>query len=156
MKLTPILMRSVAKITFRRIMLDMFCVVLFAWKRKRRKEIWKIYQDNDIFALEYLQSTFKDLENDPIIPQYSVDLVTTYDLVTILQRPFFILLNRLLLCIKAIDLVTLFNLVTVFAETKSVTKSRLHCNNSEVKQINIIGILNFALQNSICELWASG
>ena len=29
--------------------------------------------------------------------------------------------------IKSFDLVTLCNLVTVFAETKSVTKSRLHC-----------------------------
>jgi len=46
----------------------------------------------------------------------TLNLVTTCDLVTIFQRPFFNLLY-----IKS------FDLVTVFAETKSVTKSRLHC-----------------------------
>ena len=29
---------------------------------------------------------------------------------------------------KSFNLVTLYDLVTVFAETKTVTKSRLHCN----------------------------
>ena len=40
---------------------------------------------------------------------------------TIFQRPFFNL------NIKSFDLVTLGDFVTVFAESKSVTKSRLHC-----------------------------
>ena len=44
----------------------------------------------------------------------TLNLVTACDLVTISQRPFF-------------NFVTLRYLVTVFAETKSVTKSRLHC-----------------------------
>ena len=52
----------------------------------------------------------------------TLNLVTTCDLVTILQRPFFNLLH------KSFDIVTLCDLVTVFAETKSVTKLRLHCN----------------------------
>ena len=54
--------------------------------------------------------------------QYNFDLVTlnlgsTYDLVTIYY-------------IKSFDLVTLCDFVTVFGETKSVTKSRLHCTDS--------------------------
>ena len=53
----------------------------------------------------------------------TLNLVTTCDLVTILQRPFFHLLH------KSFDLVTLCDLVTVFAETKRVTKSRLHCTS---------------------------
>ena len=44
----------------------------------------------------------------------TLNLVTICDLVTILQRPFFNLLHKII------------DLVTVFAETKSVTKSRLH------------------------------
>ena len=51
----------------------------------------------------------------------TLDLVTTCDLVTNLQVHFSFYY------IKALDLVTLCDLVTVFAETKSVTKSRLHC-----------------------------
>ena len=51
----------------------------------------------------------------------TLNLVTTCDLATILQRPFFNLLH------KTIRFVTLYDLVTVFEETKSVTKSRLHC-----------------------------
>ena len=51
----------------------------------------------------------------------TLNLVTTCDLATILQRPFFNLLH------KTIRLVTLCDLVTVFEETKSVTKSRLQC-----------------------------
>ena len=51
----------------------------------------------------------------------TVNLVTPCDLVTILQRLFFNLLN------KSFDLVTSCNLATVFAATKSVTKLRLHC-----------------------------
>ena len=49
----------------------------------------------------------------------TLNSVTICDLVTILQRLFFNLLHK-------IGLVKLCNLVTVFAETKSVTKSRLH------------------------------
>ena len=56
-------------------------------------------------------------------------LVTTCDLMTFFERPFFNLLQKLF------DLVTLCNLVTVFADTKSVTKSRLPCipKKKEVK-----------------------
>ena len=58
--------------------------------------------------------------------QCNVDLVTfnlvaTCDLVNILQRLFSIYY------IKSFNLVTLCDLVIVLAETKSVTKSRLHC-----------------------------
>jgi hypothetical protein len=51
----------------------------------------------------------------------TLNLVTTYDLVTIVQKPFFNLLR------KIIQFSDIINLVTVFAETKSVTKLRLHC-----------------------------
>ena len=51
----------------------------------------------------------------------TLNLVTTYDLVTILQRPFFIL------HVKVFYFVTLCDLATVLDETKSVTKSRLNC-----------------------------
>ena len=54
----------------------------------------------------------------------TLNLVTTCDLVTILERPFFNLLHKI---IRLSDI--LRDLVTVFAETKSVTKSRLHCNS---------------------------
>ena len=50
----------------------------------------------------------------------TLHLVTTCDLVTIFQKTIF---HK----IQPFHLVTLCNLVTVFAETKSVTKSRLHC-----------------------------
>ena len=63
------------------------------------------------------------LETAHMYVQCNLDLVTTCDLVTILQRPFF----NLGTYIKSFDLVTLCDSVTVFAETKSVTKSRLHC-----------------------------
>ena len=60
----------------------------------------------------------------------TLNLVTTCDLVTIFQRPFFDLLK------KSFDLVTLWDLMTVFAETKSVTKSRLHCtSHARMKRI---------------------
>ena len=49
----------------------------------------------------------------------TLNLVTACDLVTILQRPFFIYY------IEAFDLVTLCDLVTFFAETKIVTKSHI-------------------------------
>ena len=52
----------------------------------------------------------------------TLNLVTTCDLVTVLQRSFFNLLHKI---IRFSDI--LCNLVTVFAETKSVTKSRLLC-----------------------------
>ena len=52
----------------------------------------------------------------------TLNLVTTCDLVTIFYKDHFSIYY-----IKSFDLVTLCNLVTVFAETKSVTKSRLHC-----------------------------
>ena len=69
-----------------------------------------------------------------MICQYNLDLVTlnlvtTCDLMTILQRPFFNL--------KSFDLVTLYNLVTVFEETKSVTKSRLHCTLQNLTLWNV-------------------
>ena len=53
------------------------------------------------------------LEKNQLVP-CNLNLVTTCDLVTNFQ---FITFN----------LVTLCDLVTVFAETKSITKSRLHC-----------------------------
>ena len=53
--------------------------------------------------------------------QWNLNLVTTFDLVTIFQNHFSIYY------IKTIYLVTLSDLVTVFVESKSVTKSRVHC-----------------------------
>ena len=58
----------------------------------------------------------------------TLNLVTTCDLVTILQRTFY--------NIKAFDLVTLCDLVTVFVKTKCVTKSRLHCTYLYVAEYN--------------------
>ena len=52
----------------------------------------------------------------------ALNLVTTCDLVTIRKRPFFNLLYEIIRFSDA-----LCDLVTVFAETKSVTISRLHC-----------------------------
>ena len=82
----------------------------------------------------------------------TLNLVTTCDLVTISQRPFF-----LIYYIKSFDLVTLWDLVTVFAETKSVTKSRLHCTfNSEnqeydalVQAVRLFGGLHNALYTRV-------
>ena len=48
----------------------------------------------------------------------TLNLVTTFDLATNFKNHFLMV---------SFDLVTLCNLVTVFAETKSVTKLRLHC-----------------------------
>ena len=48
---------------------------------------------------------------------------------------------------KSFDLVTLCNLVTVFAETKSVTKSRLHSILCKGTSMYYVIILNF--KNSI-------
>ena len=53
--------------------------------------------------------------------QFNLDLVTTCDLVPTFQDYFSIYF------IKTIYLVTLCDLVTFFSETKSVTKSRVHC-----------------------------
>ena len=51
----------------------------------------------------------------------TLNLVTTCDLVTILQRPFFNLLREIIRFSDIIDL------VAVYAETKSVTNLRLNC-----------------------------
>ena len=52
----------------------------------------------------------------------TLNLVTTCDLVTVFYKDRFSIYY-----IKSFNLVTICDLVTVFAETKSVTKSRLHC-----------------------------
>ena len=52
----------------------------------------------------------------------TLNLVTTCDLATILQRPFFNLLHKI---IRFSDIMQFSD---SFSETKSVTKSRLHCN----------------------------
>ena len=66
----------------------------------------------------------------------TLNLVTTCDLVTILQRPFFNLLH------KIIWFSDIYNLVTVFEETKSVAKSRLH------RTFDLIGQREKKLQSS--------
>ena len=71
-----------------------------------------VYLQNTIISFEQIQSNL-----DLVI----LNLVKACDLVTIFQRPFFNLRQKLF------DLVTLCDLETVFEETKSVTKSRLHC-----------------------------
>ena len=71
-----------------------------------------VYLQNTIISFEQIQSNL-----DLVI----LNLVKACDLVTIFQRPFFNLLH------KSFDLVTLCKLVTIFVETKSVTKSRVHC-----------------------------
>ena len=57
----------------------------------------------------------------------TLDLVATCDLVTIFQKPFFNLLHEI------IGFSDIMGFGTVFAETKSVTKWRLHCTNDSTK-----------------------
>jgi hypothetical protein len=58
--------------------------------------------------------------------QFNLDLVTS-NLVTNCDLVLFCKTFFSMYYIKSFDLVTSCNLVTVFAETKSVTKLRLHC-----------------------------
>ena len=63
--------------------------------------------------------------------QCNLDLVTS-NLVTNCDLVLFCKTFFSMYYIKSFDLVTSCNLVTVFAETKSVTKLRLHCKYLEM------------------------
>ena len=80
------------------------------------------FQSDELLSVCQTVLLFKGLYVQCNLDLGILNIVTTCDKVTIFQTIYYI---------KPFDLVTLCDLVTVFAETKSVTKSRLHCTALE-------------------------
>ena len=98
-------------------------ITLLGWKQNKRK-VWQQWKNNRRICHIRVQCNLNLV---------TLKLVTAFDVVTSLQRPFFNSTHKI---------IRFSDLMTVFAETKFVTKSRLIPGSRQIKDLGQPNILD--------------